>query len=32
MPTMVAIADLTRQPGSGPTLLEAVRNLRQDVP
>jgi quinol monooxygenase YgiN len=29
MPTMVAIADLTGQPGSGPTLLEAVRNLRQ---
>jgi len=29
MPTMVAIADLTGQPGSGPKLLEAVRNLRQ---
>ncbi|MGC1417410.1 MAG: hypothetical protein WA817_19130 [Candidatus Acidiferrum sp.] len=29
MPTVVAIADLTGQPGSGPTLLEAVRNLRQ---
>jgi len=29
MPTMVAIADITGQPGSGPTLLEAVRNLRQ---
>jgi quinol monooxygenase YgiN len=28
MQTMVAIADLTGQPGSGPTLLEAVRNLR----
>ena len=29
MPTMVAIADLTGQPGSGPTLLEAFRNLRR---
>ena len=29
MPTMVAIADLTGEPGSGPTLLEAVRNLRR---
>lgn len=29
MPTVVAIADLTGQPGSGPKLLEAVRNLRQ---
>jgi quinol monooxygenase YgiN len=29
MPTMVAIADLTGQPGSGPTLLEAIRNLRR---
>ena len=29
MPTMVAVADLTGQPGPGPKLLEAVRNLRQ---
>jgi len=29
MPTMVTIADLTGQPGSGPTLLEAIR---LDVP
>lgn len=29
MPTVVAIADLTGQPGSGPTLLEAIRNLRE---
>jgi NAD(P)-dependent dehydrogenase (short-subunit alcohol dehydrogenase family) len=29
MPTMVATADLTGQPSSGPTLLEAVRNLRR---
>jgi quinol monooxygenase YgiN len=29
MPTVVAVADLTGQPGSGPKLLEAVRNLRQ---
>lgn len=29
MPTTVAIADLTGQPGSGPKLLEAARNLCQ---
>jgi quinol monooxygenase YgiN len=29
MPTTVAIANLTGQPGSGPSLLEAVRKLRQ---
>jgi quinol monooxygenase YgiN len=29
MPNMVAIADLTGQPGSGPKLLETVRNLRR---
>lgn len=29
MPNMVAIADLTGQLGSGPKLLETVRNLRQ---